>query len=308
MLYQLAIFELVPGLIQLLLASIALFFIFKRWKKAHGKGLLIAAITTGFILPSIVSTFGYLFFLIATHNDPYGFGFGFQGLQWIFEFIFLSKSILLPLSMAFMLAYVIRASKATDRHHESDYGVVTREYTTPVATWKTSLDSQSRLNILRKREWAFLIDILPSIGMNILLFYLYMHLFSGYSAGPGGLTFVVLICFITILLIIYIPLKDMVNGVSIGKRFTGCRVVRIRDGAPIGIGESIVRNIWFLFPLFALVELAVVSQRSDRKRLGDLLAQTVVVTGEPDFINGIEQVEKENNSRDEPKKPHPLDD
>lgn len=61
----------------------------------------------------------------------------------------------------------------------------------------------------------------------------------------------------------------------------------------------------------ALVELAVASLRPDRKRLGDLMAGTTVVTGEPDFLNGVENEHKEqklNAEKAKVAKPHPLDD
>jgi len=113
----------------------------------------------------------------------------------------------------------------------------------------------------------------------------------------------------TIGLVIYLPFKDSIQGVSFGKMVSKCRVVRVQDGSAIGVGESVARNFLYLIPLMAFVELAVASLRSDRKRLGDLIAGTTVVIGKPDFVNGIENKHKQPEAEEIPTPvPHPLDD
>ena len=57
-----------------------------------------------------------------------------------------------------------------------------------------------------------------------------------------------------------------------------------------------------------IIELIVVNRPKDNRRLGNLLANTIVTAGQPAFINGV-PVEAEPVA-DTPKAPqrHPLDD
>jgi hypothetical protein len=60
----------------------------------------------------------------------------------------------------------------------------------------------------------------------------------------------------------------------------------------------------------ALVELAFASTRNDRRRIGDLIAGTIVVTGNPNQIDGVEQVPETSaaNLANQPPVRHALDD
>lgn len=77
----------------------------------------------------------------------------------------------------------------------------------------------------------------------------------------------------------YIFFEMLWNGQSPGKRLVGLRVIR-SDGSPIGVVESIVRNLIRIvdfLPLYYGIGVVVmfVSQRA--QRLGDLAASTLVV-------------------------------
>lgn len=77
----------------------------------------------------------------------------------------------------------------------------------------------------------------------------------------------------------YIFFELLWNGQSPGKRLVGLRVIR-GDGSPIGVVESIVRNLIRIvdfLPLYYGIGVIVmfVSQRA--QRLGDLAASTLVV-------------------------------
>ena len=76
--------------------------------------------------------------------------------------------------------------------------------------------------------------------------------------------------------LVYIVFKDSFNGKSIGKATTGLRVTDAENGKPIKAGKSFKRNFLFLIPIFPLVELIVANCRKDKRRLGDLIAGTVV--------------------------------
>jgi hypothetical protein len=60
----------------------------------------------------------------------------------------------------------------------------------------------------------------------------------------------------------------------------------------------------------ALVELAFASTRNDRRRIGDLFAGTIVVTGKPNRIDGVEQISEDLavNLANQPPVRHALDD
>ncbi len=68
------------------------------------------------------------------------------------------------------------------------------------------------------------------------------------------------------------------DGQTPGKRALGLRVVRL-DGAPVGLGESLVRNALRVveLPLGYAPAVLAVALGSRRQRLGDLVAGTLVV-------------------------------
>jgi len=68
------------------------------------------------------------------------------------------------------------------------------------------------------------------------------------------------------------------RGQTPGKRALGLRVIRI-DGAPVGLGESLVRNALRVveLPLGYAPAVLAVALSSRRQRLGDLVAGTLVV-------------------------------
>ncbi|MBS3764186.1 MAG: RDD family protein [Planctomycetes bacterium] len=75
----------------------------------------------------------------------------------------------------------------------------------------------------------------------------------------------------------YMTLKDSLAGMSPGKAFIGLRVVDAETRKPIGAAESLDRNWPLCIPFFAIVELIVANRRSDKRRLGDLMANTDVI-------------------------------
>jgi uncharacterized RDD family membrane protein YckC len=113
-----------------------------------------------------------------------------------------------------------------------------------------------------------------------------------------------------ILALVYLVLKDMIGGQSVGKRISGCRVVDRETGLPIGFSQSLARNLIFLIPPLAFLELAAASFRSDRRRFGDLVAGTVVVQGGPKGSAGEKTTQemKAEAERQSPPAKHPLDD
>lgn len=89
---------------------------------------------------------------------------------------------------------------------------------------------------------------------------------------------------------LYMLLRDgLKGGQSFGKRWFGIAVVRIDTGEKCTIAKSMLRNVlwvlivvfpyfvWILFPLEAIAEGVLVLTNPQGKRIGDLLAGTMVV-------------------------------
>lgn len=84
----------------------------------------------------------------------------------------------------------------------------------------------------------------------------------------------------------YVLLETLMGGRSIGKRALRLRVVK-HDGLPLGFGDSVLRNLLraadFL-PGFYAIGLVVMMQDGSFRRLGDLVAGTLVVSEEAGHI------------------------
>jgi len=139
---------------------------------------------------------------------------------------------------------------------------------------KPALSTEERRSILSRREWTYVLD---NILVNAICFLLGIGV--ALAAGPYGDEVVIGVAWICggALGILYFLFKDSVRGRSLAKAMTGLQVVDAGTGEPIGPGQSFVRNWIFLVPFFPLVELIVANVRQDKRRLGDLMANTVVI-------------------------------
>lgn len=119
-----------------------------------------------------------------------------------------------------------------------------------------------------KRFTAQFIDevFIASIG--------YAVLFSALTLYPSNEEFPYLI-FISLILI-YSLISDGLfsTGQSVGKKIMGLYVVRNDNEEPCGVGRSIFRNITYLL---GVVDFIFLVFRKDKRRLGDLIANTKVV-------------------------------
>lgn len=306
-----SIFQFAPLCLQFLLAIIVLVFLIVKWPPSQFRSLMSAVLVICFLLPPAISLGLGLIFSYLSQVGSYNYGSTFELLGQFSQMMWFVQSLLPLVSLVILLIYILKRIESVSQK-DNDLRVAVlgaKSGLVPARSWNTDVDSRFRINILRKREWAFLIDVLPVVTFNIVCFWLIARFSDGYS--PGSLERILLpfVWMASFLLVVYVPFKDVCGGRSLGKMISKCRVVRTRDGTPIGIGESFVRNVLFLVPLMPIVELVVASFRPDRKRLGDLLAGTTVVAGEPEFVNGIENVVNESESEAEQFiKPHPLDD
>ena len=314
-------FYLVPFCLQLLLSIFALIFLAVKWQSSSAKALMVVVIVLGFLIPSILAVVSTLLYAGVSSS---GFNVGLQFFQMFIGLITIVARVLPLLTLGVLLFYIVQRKKVDEEFSwflKNSVASEGSQQALPVPfaakpavlpkAWNTEMDSKLRINILRRREWGFLIDVLPVIAFNVFcLWIMGMSQFeNSFSRNPLEGLCRVLLGLATVGLIIYLPFKDSINGVSFGKMFSKCRVVKTQGGSPIGVGESFARNVLFLIPLMAIVELAVASLRPDRKRLGDLIAGTTVVTGEPDFVDGLKNENKQPESEEEKTAtPHPLDD
>lgn len=92
----------------------------------------------------------------------------------------------------------------------------------------------------------------------------------------------------------YIFFEVAWNGQSPGKRWVGLRVIR-NDGTPIGLSESIIRNLMRIIdflPVYYGVGLITMFLNRQSRRLGDLVAGTLVVH---DRMTSLKKVVEEGN-------------
>lgn len=205
-----------------------------------------------------------------------------------------------------------RNNDVPHRYEQSDFqnnfaATQTKSLPPSGPSWNVPPAPKLNLKILRQREWGFMIDFLPFVINNFVIVLIISTQSSGFSRNTFTDLLWCLFWLAIVLQFVYALFKDCVGGRSLGKYFTGCRVVDFTTGKPAPVGQMLVRNLPFLIPFFSIVELATASIRPDSRRLGDLLAGTTVVTGPPDFING-EPVELPETTSPEPVKKHPLDD
>lgn len=78
------------------------------------------------------------------------------------------------------------------------------------------------------------------------------------------------------MIVIYSLISDGIfsTGQSIGKKIMGLYVVRSDNEEPCGMGRSICRNITYVLGFIDFIFLVF---RRDKRRLGDLIANTKVV-------------------------------
>ena len=81
-------------------------------------------------------------------------------------------------------------------------------------------------------------------------------------------------------LFVYPIVAEAFIGATLGKLFLGLIVV-MEDGRPVGLRASVVRNLLRIvdfLPFFYIAGLAFMANSDKRQRLGDRVAQTLVIT------------------------------
>lgn len=134
------------------------------------------------------------------------------------------------------------------------------------------------VNVTGRRVVATLVD-------GILLFILLMvmsALFGTSTAGDGGVDFSLTglpaLLYFLITILYYIVLEGTV-GQTVGKMLLGIQVVRESTGQTPGMGAATIRTLLRIIDgfFFYLVALIVVLVSGKNQRLGDMVANTLVV-------------------------------
>ncbi len=137
------------------------------------------------------------------------------------------------------------------------------------------------------RFLALLIDMVISgvvagIVVAILVFAMVGLMFSANANDPGPFLIVLLIILIIGLLLTsgyFIIFETIWHGQSPGKRIAGIRVIK-RGGQPLEFRDVLLRNLLRLvdnLPAYYVVGLVAFFATKSQQRLGDLVADTVVV-------------------------------
>jgi uncharacterized RDD family membrane protein YckC len=232
------------------------------WPKGKGKWLLAS-----FLILIVLNSFGWRMHLLCTSGGFFDFG----SLPLVFFRILLTSVYI----AAYVLLLVFIAKWAN-----------TLSAATAASDKNPVLLEPGKRSTLQRRAWTYLLDGLicgllcgaVTIVLGVTLFSLTAgdDTFHGGREEQGLLPSLVMV--VTIVLpTFYLLFKHTLAGKSLGKALTGIRVVDAATGMPIGVAKSVARNWVFLVPLMPLVELIVASCRADKRRLGDLMADTVVV-------------------------------
>ena len=109
-----------------------------------------------------------------------------------------------------------------------------------------------------------------------------------------------------LMILAYYVASEALTGKTIGKRAVGLRVVDA-SGQPLGLGQALVRNVLRIVDaiLFYLVAAISVWTSSERQRIGDRVANTIVVHDRGDLPERVRLSPP--TSSDGPETPRPDD-
>ncbi|MCL2016679.1 MAG: RDD family protein [Defluviitaleaceae bacterium] len=144
-----------------------------------------------------------------------------------------------------------------------------------------NIEIEYRLAGAGSRLAAFVIDFTIQILACILIAVIILFGIYGYNWDTLGniegfaLGFLIISWFV-IYFCYFIVLEMLLNGQSIGKKIFGLRVIR-DNGQPVGLSQSLVRNLFRAVLDILYVGIFVILFSKDHKRVGDMVAGTVVI-------------------------------
>ena len=139
---------------------------------------------------------------------------------------------------------------------------------------------------LGKRIIAAIIDYAIIVALIVAVWIIWFIVMLALSRVPGLGALLSLVIWLALVAIsfLYKPYFEVTkDGQTIGKRMQGIKVVK-DDGTPVDWGAALLRQL--ILSLLGIIELIVVLVQSDRKRLGDMLAHTMVVDASAGALPG----------------------
>jgi len=131
--------------------------------------------------------------------------------------------------------------------------------------------------VLGKRVVAAIIDIIILGVLGFLMALLFGETETGDASASISLTGFPALVFFALGFAYYI-LMELYMGATIGKKAMGLRVAA--DSGDLTLSAVVLRNVFRIIdalPAFYLLGFIVAAVRSDRKRIGDIVAKTNVV-------------------------------
>lgn len=180
--------------------------------------------------------------------------------------------------MAGMQAQLARRSPTT-RDEEADPLDTTADVETP-----EHVRFRYRTAGPARRAAAYLVDLM--VRAVIISVFGFLALIGGASLGEEGIGGVGIGLLLTLYFLVewfyYVVSETLMGGRSLGKRALRLRVVK-QSGVPLSFSDSLLRNLLRgadLLPNFYLVGMIVMGRDRYFRRLGDMVAGTLVVSEE----------------------------
>lgn len=309
-------FQLATLLLKLVLGAVALT-LACLWMPQKGKALFCIFVGVAFLAGPLLEGVLYVVVLSANYqasNQPWN-----AGSQGDYRFFMLLMQLIGWAQLVFNFASVVLLVAYAAVRYQANNSQIQKATAAnrPSALllgrrWDTHLPASRLVEIARRREWAHAIDCMPAILFFCLFIWAFGSIIFEHSRSYRDQQQMVWLLgtLVTLLFLAYLLMKDSFGGVSVGKWFTRCRVVDEATGIPASVPQTMLRNaIFLLFPLGSMIELVMANFRSDRKRLGDLWAGTMVVYGPAQIVDGVRvKDDAESEKTDSAPKKHPLDD
>ena len=149
-------------------------------------------------------------------------------------------------------------------------------------TTSSNIEIEYRLAGAGSRLAAYTVDLLIQLAAIMVMFILCMFILGGYRFSTlifaSGYPLAIFIVAVFVIIFGYFLFFEMtMNGQSPGKRLFGLRVIR-DNGEPVGILQSIVRNVFRMALDILYVGLFMIMFDRKHKRIGDKVAGTIVVS------------------------------
>ncbi|MBF6214163.1 RDD family protein [Nocardia puris] len=132
------------------------------------------------------------------------------------------------------------------------------------------------------RAAAFLIDLAAQFALAVLLILLAAAIFASADLDSAWQDAAVTVCMVTVLVGYPVTWETATRGRTPGKMALGLRVIRA-DGGPVEFRHSLTRGLggaivdFWLLGMFGLVAVVTSLCSPNARRVGDVLAGTVVV-------------------------------